>query len=116
MKNLKISTRLSGAFALLVAMLLTLALTSLVQLSSLRNETENITGNWLPREALHESVLVVPGRCAKLKALTSSNFGPSKAPSDAGRRALAPDPWASRPLHAHLSHALQKRVPCHPQI
>lgn len=48
MKNLKISTRLSGAFALLVAMLLTLALTSLVQLSSLRNETENITGNWLP--------------------------------------------------------------------
>ena len=70
----------------------------------------------LPKEALHESVLVVPGRCAKLKALTSSNFGPSKAPSDAGRRALAPDPWASRPLHAHLSHALQKRVPCHPQI
>ena len=69
-----------------------------------------------PKEALHESVLVVPGRCAKLKAPTSSNFGPSKAPSDAGRRALAPDPWASRPLHAQLPHALQQLVPCHPQI
>ena len=29
-------------------MLLALALTSFMQLSSLRNETENITGNWLP--------------------------------------------------------------------
>ena len=48
MKNWKISTRLTGAFALLVAMLLALALTSFMQLSSLRNETENITGNWLP--------------------------------------------------------------------
>ena len=48
MKNWKISTRLTGAFALLVAMLLALALTSFMQLSSLRNETENITGTWLP--------------------------------------------------------------------
>ena len=39
----------------------------------------------LPREALHESVLVVPRRCAKLKALTLSKFGVSRAPSDAAR-------------------------------
>jgi methyl-accepting chemotaxis protein-1 (serine sensor receptor) len=56
MKNWKISTRLTGAFALLVAMLLTLAVTSLMQLSSLRNETVNITSNWLPSvEAVNES-------------------------------------------------------------
>ena len=48
MKNLKISIRLTGAFVLLVAMLLALVVTSLKQLSSLRNETENITVNWLP--------------------------------------------------------------------
>ncbi|MFN4030767.1 MAG: methyl-accepting chemotaxis protein [Acidovorax temperans] len=64
MKNLKISTRLSGAFALLVAMLLTLALTSLVQLSSLRNETENITGHWL---ASVEAVNALQAQSADLR-------------------------------------------------
>lgn len=39
----------------------------------------------LPQEALHESILVVPRRCAKLKALTLSNLGVSKASSDAAR-------------------------------
>ena len=48
MKNLKISTRLAGAFALLVALLLTLGATSLAQLRELRRDTEEITANWLP--------------------------------------------------------------------
>ena len=39
----------------------------------------------VPKEALHESILVVPRRCAKLKALTLSNLGVSKASSDAAR-------------------------------
>ena len=48
MRDLKISTRLAGAFCLLVAMLLALAATSLVQLGKLRQDTESITENWLP--------------------------------------------------------------------
>ena len=48
MNNLKISTRLSGAFGLLVALLLILAVTAWVQLRDLRAGTEEIAGNWLP--------------------------------------------------------------------
>ncbi|WP_291484402.1 MCP four helix bundle domain-containing protein, partial [Acidovorax sp.] len=48
MKNLKISTRLAGAFALLVALLLALAAVSIAQLGSLRDDAAEITGNWLP--------------------------------------------------------------------
>ncbi|WP_234688431.1 methyl-accepting chemotaxis protein [Comamonas aquatica] len=48
MRNLKISTRLIGSFALLLAMLLTLATTSLLQLGDMREESEAVTGNWLP--------------------------------------------------------------------
>lgn len=39
MKNLKISTRLSGAFALLVLMLVGLAVAAMAQLSSMRAAT-----------------------------------------------------------------------------
>ncbi len=46
--NLKISTRLSGAFGLLVALLLILAATAWVQLRELRAGTEEIADNWLP--------------------------------------------------------------------
>ncbi len=48
MGNLKISTRLAGAFGLLVALLLALAATSLVQLGDLRRGADQIAGNLLP--------------------------------------------------------------------
>ena len=48
MKNLKISTRLSGAFALLVLMLVGLAAAAMAQLSSMRAATVEITEDWLP--------------------------------------------------------------------
>lgn len=48
MKNLKISTRLSGAFALLVLMLVGLAVAAMAQLFSMRAATVEITEDWLP--------------------------------------------------------------------
>nr|WP_289814350.1 methyl-accepting chemotaxis protein [Acidovorax kalamii] len=45
---MKISTRLSGAFGLLVALLLIMSATAWVQLRELRADTEEIAGNWLP--------------------------------------------------------------------
>ena len=48
MKNLKISTRLSGAFALLVLMLVGLAVAAMAQLSSMRAATVEISEIWLP--------------------------------------------------------------------
>ncbi|MBL7090351.1 methyl-accepting chemotaxis protein [Acidovorax sp.] len=48
MNNLKISTRLSGAFGLLVALLLIMSATAWVQLRELRAGTEQIADNWLP--------------------------------------------------------------------
>ena len=48
MKNLKISTRLSGAFALLVLMLVGLAVAAMTQLSAMRAATAEISDNWLP--------------------------------------------------------------------
>ena len=48
MKNLKISTRLSGAFALLVLMLVGLAVAAMAQLSSMRAATVEISEKWLP--------------------------------------------------------------------
>jgi methyl-accepting chemotaxis protein-1 (serine sensor receptor) len=48
MNNLKISTRLSGAFALLVMMLLGLAVAAMAQLSAMRAATAEITEKWMP--------------------------------------------------------------------
>ncbi|MBB2776521.1 UNVERIFIED_ORG: methyl-accepting chemotaxis protein-1 (serine sensor receptor) [Comamonas terrigena] len=48
MRNLRISTRLIGSFALLLGMLLTLATTSLLQLGDIHNESDNLAKNWLP--------------------------------------------------------------------
>ena len=48
MNNLKISTRLSGAFALLVLMLVGLAVAAMTQLSAMRAATAEISDNWLP--------------------------------------------------------------------
>ncbi|RQO81846.1 methyl-accepting chemotaxis protein [Acidovorax sp. FJL06] len=48
MKNLKISTRLYGAFALLVALLVGLAGAAAWQLSTLNAATVEIADNWLP--------------------------------------------------------------------
>ena len=48
MKNLKISTRLSSAFALLVLMLVGLAAAAITQLAAMRAATAEITDKWLP--------------------------------------------------------------------
>ncbi|WP_156106074.1 MCP four helix bundle domain-containing protein, partial [Comamonas aquatica] len=48
MRNLKISTRLIGSFGLLLAMLLTLAATSLMQLGDLHKNSDAVAENWLP--------------------------------------------------------------------
>ena len=48
MRNLKISTRLIGSFALLLAMLLAQATTSLLQLGDMHKESDNLAKNWLP--------------------------------------------------------------------
>ena len=48
MKNLKISTRLYGAFALLVMLLIGLAGAAALQLSTLNAATVEIASNWLP--------------------------------------------------------------------
>ena len=48
MKNLKISTRILGTFAILVALLLVVVAMALMQLRSMRESTQTITGNALP--------------------------------------------------------------------
>ena len=48
MNDLKISTRLYGAFTLLVMLLIGLASAAAIQLSTLNNATEDIADNWLP--------------------------------------------------------------------
>ncbi|MCZ8094716.1 MAG: MCP four helix bundle domain-containing protein, partial [Acidovorax sp.] len=56
MKNLKISTRLSGAFALLVLMLVGLAVAAMAQLSAMRAATVEISDNWLPSVEVVNSI------------------------------------------------------------
>jgi methyl-accepting chemotaxis protein len=46
--NLKVSVRLAAAFATLAAMLVVVAAVAWVQLNTMRHDTEEITGNWLP--------------------------------------------------------------------
>ena len=48
MKNLQISTRLAGAFVLLTTLLLALAITAWLQMSTIQARTTDITTNWLP--------------------------------------------------------------------
>ena len=48
MNQMKISTRLSGAFGLLVALLLAMAGVALLELRDLRGSSEEISENWLP--------------------------------------------------------------------
>ena len=61
MKNLKISTRLYGAFALLIVLLLVLAGTAAFQLSTLNAATVEIANDWLPSvrtvNEMHSQVL-----------------------------------------------------------
>eukprot|EP01030_Chromulinospumella_sphaerica_P019653 gene19653-19549_t len=56
MNNLKISTRLSGAFALLVLMLVGLAVAAMAQLSAMRAATVEISDNWLPSVEVVNSI------------------------------------------------------------
>ncbi|MDP3653958.1 MAG: MCP four helix bundle domain-containing protein, partial [Rhodoferax sp.] len=48
LKNLKISTRLSGVFMLWVGLLVAVAAIALVQMMTMRSGTLAITSNWLP--------------------------------------------------------------------
>lgn len=48
MKNFKISTRILGTFAILVALLLVVVATALMQLRSMRESAQTISGNALP--------------------------------------------------------------------
>ena len=71
MKNLKISTRLSGAFALLVLMLVGLAVAAMAQLSSMRAATVEITENWLPSI---EVVNAIDAEAAMLRLIVLSHI------------------------------------------
>ncbi|MBA4060718.1 MAG: methyl-accepting chemotaxis protein, partial [Verminephrobacter sp.] len=71
MKNLKISTRLSGAFALLVLMLVGLAVAAMAQLSSMRAATVEITENWLPSI---EVVNAIDAQTAELRLIVLSHI------------------------------------------
>jgi len=48
LSDIRITTRLAAAFALLTALLIAVSVTALVKAGSLRSETEAIVGNWLP--------------------------------------------------------------------
>ena len=48
MKNLKISTRLAATFALMLALMLSIAAVALLQMGTMWNSTYEITTNWLP--------------------------------------------------------------------
>lgn len=71
MKNLKISTRLSGAFALLVLMLVGLAVAAMAQLSSMRTATVEITENWLPSI---EVVNAIDAQAAELRLVALNHI------------------------------------------
>ena len=66
MKNLKISTRLSGAFALLVLMLLGVTVAAMTQLAAMRSATAEITDNWLPSV---EVVNAIDAQTAELRMI-----------------------------------------------
>ena len=51
MRDLKISTKLTAAFFMMVALLLTLAGTGLLQMSTMFRQTSEITSDWLPSVA-----------------------------------------------------------------
>ncbi|TQN01218.1 methyl-accepting chemotaxis protein-1 (serine sensor receptor) [Acidovorax temperans] len=71
MKNLKISTRLSGAFALLVLMLVGLAVAAMAQLSSMRAATVEISENWLPSV---EVVNAIDAQTAELRMIVLTHI------------------------------------------
>ena len=71
MKNLKISTRLSGAFALLVLMLVGLAVAAMAQLSSMRAATVEISENWLPSI---EVVNAIDAQAAELRLVALNHI------------------------------------------
>ena len=66
MKNLKISTRLSGAFALLVLMLLGVTVAAMTQLAAMRSATAEITDDWLPSV---EVVNAIDAQTAELRMI-----------------------------------------------
>ena len=71
MKNLKISTRLSGAFALLVLMLVGLAVAAMAQLSSMRAATVEISEIWLPSIGV---VNAIDAQTAELRLIVLSHI------------------------------------------
>ena len=71
MKNLKISTRLSGAFALLVLMLLGVTVAAMTQLAAMRSATAEITDNWLPSV---EVVNAIDAQTAELRMIVLTHI------------------------------------------
>ena len=71
MKNLKISTRLSGAFALLVLMLVGLAVAAMAQLAAMRAATVEISEIWLPSV---EVVNAIDTQTAELRSIALNHI------------------------------------------
>ena len=71
MKNLKISTRLSGAFALLVLMLLGVTIAAMTQLAAMRSATAEITDDWLPSV---EVVNAIDAQTAELRMIVLTHI------------------------------------------
>ena len=70
MKNLKISTRLSAAFGLLVLLLVGLAIAAVAQLKAMRTATVDITENWLPSV---QAVSRIDAQAAELRLIVLSH-------------------------------------------
>ena len=71
MKNLKISTRLSGAFALLVLMVLGVTVAAITQLAAMRSATAEITDIWLPSV---EVVDAIDAQTAELRMIVLTHI------------------------------------------
>ena len=75
MKNIKISTRILGIFGILVVLLIAVVSIALMQLRSMRGNTETITGNALPSvETINTiSTELVRARLLELRHVNSSD-------------------------------------------
>ena len=67
MTNLTISTRLSGAFALLVLMVLGVTIAAMTQLAAMRSATAEITDDCSAVERLGKQVQLVSGDSENIK-------------------------------------------------
>jgi methyl-accepting chemotaxis protein len=96
--NLKVSVRLTAAFAALAAMLVGVAAVALVQLNTMGHDTEEITGNWLP------SVQRVGRVEAELMTFRVEELGHVLQPDVAAKAAIEKD------MAAALKHLGEERA------